>query len=105
MCFTKATPALWTNFGLLDRRKTTELANCFIEHDVITRVQISHDSYAIIIKPKQNILQHFPIGYHISVTAKIQGTFVKQQESSTALNTTFLLIFIFIFLFYLKDRK
>lgn len=73
LCFTKVIPALWTNFGLLDRRKTTELTNCFVEYDVITRVQISHDSYAIIIKPKQSIIQHFPIGYHISVTAKIQG--------------------------------
>lgn len=65
---------------MLDRRKTTELTNCFVEYDVITRVQISHDSYAIITKPKQKILQHFPIGYHISVTAKIEGMLVVVKD-------------------------
>ncbi|XP_037042316.1 cytochrome b5 reductase 4 isoform X2 [Bradysia coprophila] len=88
LCFTKAAPALWTSFGLLDRRKTTELTNCFVEYDVITRVQISHDSYAIIIKPKQNILQHFPIGYHISVTAKIDGS--ETSRSYTPVPTSYL---------------
>lgn len=66
-------PALWTSFGILDRRKTTELDQFYIEYDVINRVPITHDSYAIILKPKEKILQHFPIGYHINLTAIIHG--------------------------------
>lgn len=75
LSFTKVTPALWTSFGTLDRRKTTDLTDCSAEYDVVRKVQISHDSYTLIVQPKRKILHHFPIGYHISITAKIQGIY------------------------------
>lgn len=73
LIFTKSVPELWTSFGLLDRRKTTELDQFYFAYDVINRVPITHDSYAIILKPKEKVLQHFPIGYHVNITATIQG--------------------------------
>lgn len=69
---------LWTTFGLLDRRRSTDFSlDTTIEYDTITRVQITRDSYALLLKPKKNIIQHFPIGFHISITADIKGYFYK----------------------------
>lgn len=70
----KSVPTLWSNFGLLNRRKLNDLTHCNYLYDVCDRIQISHDSYALVLKAKQSILQIFPIGYHISVTATIEGT-------------------------------
>lgn len=71
--FQKRVPALWTNFGLLTRQKQTDLAQFTYLYDVVERVQITHDSYALVLKPKQSLVQIIPIGYHISVTANVEG--------------------------------
>lgn len=71
--FRKHVPALWTNFGLMTRQKLTDLSNCTYLYNVIERVQITHDSYALILEPKQNLTQTLPIGHHISVTANVEG--------------------------------
>lgn len=71
--FRKRVPALWTNFGLLTRQKITDLSNNTYLYDVIERVQITHDSYALVLKPKQLLVHVLPIGFHISVTAEIEG--------------------------------
>lgn len=70
----KIKPMLWTSFGLLERKKSTDIScNTTNEYNIITRVQITHDSYVLLLKPKKNIIQHFPIGFHISLTAVIEG--------------------------------
>lgn len=71
--FRKRVPAVWTNFGLLTREKITDLSNYTYLYDVIERVQITHDSYALVLKPKQSIVQALPVGYHVSVTANVEG--------------------------------
>ncbi|XP_031623674.1 cytochrome b5 reductase 4 isoform X2 [Contarinia nasturtii] len=72
--FQKNVPALWTNFGLMTRQKLTDLSNCTYLYNVIERVQITHDSYALVLQPKQSLIQILPIGHHISVTANVEGT-------------------------------
>lgn len=71
--FHKHVPALWTNFGLMTRQKLTDLSNCTYLYNVIERVQITHDSYALVLQPKLNLIQTLPIGHHISVTATVEG--------------------------------
>lgn len=71
--FRKHVPALWTNFGLITREKLTDLSNCTYLYNVVERTQITHDSYALVLEPKQSIVQTLPIGHHISVTANIKG--------------------------------
>lgn len=71
--FRKHVPALWTNFGLITREKLTDLSNCTYLYNVFERTQITHDSYALVLKPKQSLMQTLPIGHHISVTANIEG--------------------------------
>lgn len=72
--FRKSKQELWTNFGLLSRDKLTDLANVNSLYDVIDRVQITHDSYAIVLEPSSHRqLQVLPIGFHISVTVIIDG--------------------------------
>lgn len=69
----KSNPALWTNFGTLDRRKNIETAHCDYSYEICEHSQITHDSYALVLRPKQNIVQIYPIGYHFSATATIEG--------------------------------
>lgn len=71
--FRKNVPALWTNFGLMTRQKFTDLSTFTYLYNVIKRVQITHDSYALILEPKLSLTQIFPIGYHITITATIEG--------------------------------
>lgn len=73
--FRKHVPALWTNFGLMTRQKLTDLSNATYLYNVIERVQITHDSYALILQPKQNLIQSLPVGHHISVSANVEGRF------------------------------
>lgn len=73
--FRKCIPALWTNFGLITRQKINDISNTTYHYDVIERVQITHNSYALVLKPKQSLLQILPIGYHISVTANVEGLY------------------------------
>ncbi|XP_055317973.1 cytochrome b5 reductase 4 isoform X2 [Sitodiplosis mosellana] len=72
--FHKHVPALWTNFGLMTRQKLTDLSNCKYLYNVIERVQITHDSYALVLQPKHTLIHNLPIGHHISVTANVEGT-------------------------------
>lgn len=71
--FRKHVPALWTNFGLMTRKKFNDLSTFTYLYNVIKRVQITHDSYALILEPKLSLIQIFPIGYHITITATIEG--------------------------------
>lgn len=71
--FRKCVPALWTNFGLMKPNKLTDLSNCTYLYNVIERVQITHDSYALVLEPKQSLVQTLPIGHHISITANVKG--------------------------------
>lgn len=73
--FRKSEPKLWKNFGLINRRKTTDLTAYNFVYDIVERKQISHDSYAILLGPQEHILQIFPIGYHSTIIACIEGIF------------------------------
>lgn len=74
--FRKHVPALWTNFGLMTQQKLTDLTNCTYLYNVIEQVQITHDSYALVLQPKQSLIQILPIGHHISVTANVEGALI-----------------------------
>lgn len=71
--FVKNESKLWTNFGQYECEKKTEFGNVLDEYDVATRIEITHDSCAILLRPKRALLQIHPIGYHLSLTAVIDG--------------------------------
>lgn len=91
--FRKNVPALWTNFGLMTRQKFTDLSNCTYLYNVIERVQITHDSYALVLQPKHTLIQTLPIGHHISVTANVEG-----KPTPISLDTISKTVFFFIFI-------
>lgn len=65
---------LWTNFGQLIRDKATDIAHINSIYEVICQRQITHDSHLLVLKPKQQQIRVFPIGYHISISANINGS-------------------------------
>lgn len=68
LIFTKTEPQLWTSFGLLDRRKVTDLADITeFEYDVRVCQSITPDSYAVRLKPRRRVLQYVPVGYHLRI--------------------------------------
>uniref|UniRef100_A0AAG5DSF7 Cytochrome-b5 reductase n=1 Tax=Anopheles atroparvus TaxID=41427 RepID=A0AAG5DSF7_ANOAO len=74
LMFTKLCPALWTSYGQMTyaRRENCEMQ--LHEYDVATRLEITHDSCALLLRPKNNcLLQVTPVGYHVSVSASIAG--------------------------------
>lgn len=75
--FRKNVPAVWTNFGLMTRQKFTDLSTITYRYNVIKRVQITHDSYALVLEPTLSLIQNFPIGHHVSITATIEGMAMK----------------------------
>ena len=70
--FAKQDPQLWTNFGTFDRQKVDTMYNSF-SYLISERVQINHDSFALILKPKKQMVQVIPVAYHVSVTSLIMG--------------------------------
>lgn len=69
----KKMAALWTNFGSMTRRQTMDLDQFSFLYDIYEKIQFTHDSYALVLKPKLLITQICPIGYHISITTTIEG--------------------------------
>ncbi|XP_053658340.1 cytochrome b5 reductase 4 [Anopheles marshallii] len=80
LMFNKLCPALWTNYGQMtyERRENCELQ--LHEYDVATRIEITHDSCALLLRPKNNsLLQVTPVGYHVTVSASIEGEYVSRS--------------------------
>lgn len=71
--FKKLESNIWCNYGQLNRWKSTDLAVCTFMYDILEREQITHDSYALYLKPRERIYQLFPIGYHVSISTIIDG--------------------------------
>lgn len=71
----KTVPALWSNYGSLNRRKLLdEISNCDFTYEITQRTRISHDSYALVLRSaNQRIVHQLPIGYHVKVSAEIPG--------------------------------
>uniref|UniRef100_A0A8D8CD79 Cytochrome b5 reductase 4 n=1 Tax=Culex pipiens TaxID=7175 RepID=A0A8D8CD79_CULPI len=85
--FNKLLPGLWTNYGTMeyDQKENYELE--LNEYDVATRIEITHDSCVLLLRPKNNsILQLTPIGHHISVSAPIEGEFVTRSYTPVPAN-------------------
>ncbi|XP_058117878.1 cytochrome b5 reductase 4 [Anopheles ziemanni] len=74
LMFTKLCPALWTSYGQMTYERCENCEMQLHEYDVATRVEITHDSCALLLRPKNNcLLQVTPVGYHVSVSASIEG--------------------------------
>lgn len=69
----KAEPNLWTTYGTMEREKITELDNKMYEYDVQGKEELTHDSRALLLKSKDKVQMITPIGYHINITANING--------------------------------
>ncbi|XP_035894282.1 cytochrome b5 reductase 4 isoform X3 [Anopheles stephensi] len=87
LVFNKLCPALWTSYGQMtyERRENCELQ--LHEYDVATRIEITHDSCALLLRPKNNsLLQITPVGYHVSVSASIDGEYVSRSYTPVPAN-------------------
>lgn len=73
LVFNKVDAALWTTFGTYDRQKITDFIGYDFDYELQEKTEISHDSYALSLRPKTKLLQIVPIGYHFSITGKIFG--------------------------------
>lgn len=71
--FRKCKHQLWTHFGQLIRDKLTDITHINCVYELICQREITHDSYLLELKPKQQQIRIFPIGYHISISAIING--------------------------------
>lgn len=69
----KSEPNLWTNYGTMEREKITEVDNKMYEYEVQGRVELTHDSRALLLTSKEKVQMITPIGYHVNVTANING--------------------------------
>uniref|UniRef100_A0A2M4CH98 Putative cytochrome b5 reductase 4 n=1 Tax=Anopheles darlingi TaxID=43151 RepID=A0A2M4CH98_ANODA len=78
--FGKEVPALWTAFGDMQHERKENCEMQLYEYDVATRLEITHDSCALLLQPKSNrLLQITPVGYHVSVSASIDGEYVSRS--------------------------
>lgn len=72
--FAKVVPELWVNFGIYDRKRITDYVMYAFEYQILSKVPINHDSYAIALRPLKKLVQMVPLGFHFSLSAKIIGT-------------------------------
>lgn len=77
--FMKSEPALWTSFGAMDKTILPNYDDYNFDFDVTSTVQITHDSYALVLRPKKRVLITIPIGFHVKVQAKIHGNEIKRS--------------------------
>lgn len=87
LLFMKCETSVWTNFCTMEKDKVVNDTTLY-EFDVQHREEITHDSCALLLIPKEKIIFVTPIGYHVNLTANINGMF-------------FITCFIFYTLLYL----
>lgn len=78
LLFIKSEASVWTNFGSMERDKLVNaLAADALAYDfnVEYREEITHDSRALLLKPKDNIIFITPIGYHVNLIANFNGKY------------------------------
>ncbi|XP_065089720.1 cytochrome b5 reductase 4 isoform X2 [Ochlerotatus camptorhynchus] len=72
LVFNKLLPGLWTSYGQMEHERSENYPLELYEYDVATRLEITHDSCALLLRPKNNsILQVIPIGYHLSISGTV----------------------------------
>lgn len=72
--FKKEKPMLWISFGTLERRKLSDIDEVTsLAYHSVQRVEITHDSYAVILMPNARVLQHIPVGYHLRISYLDKG--------------------------------
>lgn len=81
--FKKKHAAIWSSYGQLERRKTNDLSMCNFMYDVVKCAPITHDSYELYLKPIERVHQLFPIGYHVNLTATIDGKWCCNVNAKT----------------------
>lgn len=73
LLFMKVEPNLWTTYGSMEKEKIGELENKVYEYDVQGREELTHDSCALLLKSKDKVQMITPVGYHINITANVNG--------------------------------
>ncbi|XP_053688517.1 cytochrome b5 reductase 4 isoform X2 [Sabethes cyaneus] len=78
--FNKLLPGLWPGYGQMEQERKENYEMELYEYDVATRIEITHDSCALLLRPRNNsILQLTPIGHHLSVSANINGDYITRS--------------------------
>lgn len=77
--FVKSEPMLWTSFGTMEKLIQPNYDDYNFDFDVTSTVQITHDSYALVLRPKKRVLLTMPICFHVKILAKIHGTEIKRS--------------------------
>ncbi|XP_055537889.1 cytochrome b5 reductase 4 isoform X2 [Wyeomyia smithii] len=78
--FNKLLPGLWSGYGQMEHERKENCEIELFEYDVATRIAITHDSCALLLRPRNNsLLQVTPIGHHLSVSANINGEYITRS--------------------------
>ena len=78
--FHKLLPGLWTDFGQMETDKMMPYDFSPMEYDIDKQINITHNSYALILRPKNNSLLHVtPLGHHIAIKAQVNGETVTRS--------------------------
>ncbi|XP_055631711.1 cytochrome b5 reductase 4 isoform X2 [Toxorhynchites rutilus septentrionalis] len=85
--FNKSLPGLWTSYGQMEYERIENHEMELNEYDVATRIEITHDSCALLLRPKSHsLLQVTPIGHHVTVTGSIGGEFISRSYTPVPAN-------------------
>ncbi|XP_063696502.1 cytochrome b5 reductase 4 isoform X2 [Culicoides brevitarsis] len=87
LLFMKTEPNLWTSYGTMEREKITDLDSKMYEYDVQGREELTHDSRALLLTAKEKVQMITPIGFHVNLTANINGSNI--TRSYTPIPRTF----------------
>jgi cytochrome-b5 reductase len=55
---------LWTNFGIYEKLKDVEFK--YTKYKIISKQHINHDSFELILRPKNDQMTNVAIGYHVN---------------------------------------
>lgn len=81
--FEKSKSELWKNYGELKIIKNYDnlIEDLQLEYEICDKQQITHDSYAIYLKSYNKSLILTPIGYHVSITALVDGKLKENKKN------------------------
>ncbi|XP_058465332.1 cytochrome b5 reductase 4 isoform X2 [Malaya genurostris] len=87
LMFNKMDPELWTTYGQMEYERKENYEIELYEYDVATRIEIAHDSCALLLRPINSlVIQVVPIGHHVSVTGTVNGEFISRNYTPVPAN-------------------
>ena len=70
--FEKVVPELWSNFGIFERTRMKE-ETVYNDYVMAAKSFFNHDSFELILRPKNQQLLVVPVGYHLNFRLSVLG--------------------------------